>query len=103
MEQLLSLLSVFLCIMQIASCSSFYYPLYNGYYGHIVFVEAVEYTQTDTYVYYSDTWVGKSTTQGAVNKKTLEKFVSMYDKRSPVEYDTGEKEPIFQGYIKVVK
>ena len=82
---------------QSAACFLFYYPKYDGYYGHIVFIDAVEIVNGETTVYYSDTYVGKSTVQGKINKKSLEDFIALYDDRTPID---GES--VFQGYVKVV-
>lgn len=67
----------------------------GGYYGHVVFIEAVEIVNNETFVYYSDTYIGKDQLlQGAVDKISLEEFITLYDHKEPYE-----DEPIFQGYI----
>lgn len=68
--------------------------MHGDYYGHVVYIEAVEKTITGVNVYYSDTFTGRNVNeQGGVTVLSFEDFI--------VKFTGGayHDEPIFQGYI----
>ncbi|MCL2634395.1 MAG: hypothetical protein FWD34_07790, partial [Oscillospiraceae bacterium] len=62
------------------------------FYGHVVFIEAVEHTPDGVFIYYSESNTGKGI--GTITKIEFESFTKMYDKKTAYP-----GEDIYQGFI----